>query len=89
MTKTYIKHNSFNQIYSSKALFFEKIKKKILTLINESVVSYNFPEDEKKILKKIATDLNEQKNIDNHQGMKFSIKHAAVLTTLSTKALRA
>jgi len=74
MTKTYIKHNSFNQIYSSKALFFEKIKKKILTLINESVVSYNFPEDEKKILKKIATDLNEQKNIDNHQGMKFSIK---------------
>ena len=61
MTKTYIKHNSFNQIYSSKALFFEKIKKKNLTLINESVVSYNFPRDEKKILKKLQLILMNKK----------------------------
>lgn len=72
--KIYSKHNSFSQIYSSKAVFFEKIKKKILTLISEEKSLNNFSDYEKNILTKVRIDLLEQKDLKSHQSMKFSIK---------------
>ena len=72
--KIYSKHNSFSQIYSSKAVFFEKIKKEILTLISEEKSLNNFSDYEKNILIKVRIDLLEQKDLKSHQSMRFSIK---------------